>query len=122
MFVISRVLDCSGAITSGEASGSGQAGSLGVFGPFGGDAATYAIVGGLVLLAAVATLAVAMVATLRVRRPAMALIAQLSPDGRYWWDGITWHDGVLETPPQYVRSADGAYLWDGRVWRPLARS
>jgi len=122
MFLISRILDCSGAITAGESSGSGQAGSSSLFSPLGGDALTYALVGGFVILAAASTMLVAMWAILRERRPALALIAQLSPDGRYWWDGTSWHDGVVETPPQFVRSADGAYLWDGRLWRRLARS
>ncbi len=122
MFPISLIHGCSGAITSGEASGSSQAASSSLFGPFGGDALTFALVGGFVLLAAASTVLVVMWAILREGRPQLALIAQLSPDGRYWWDGTSWHDGVVETPPQFVRSADGAHFWDGRQWRSLARS
>src|SRR6266851_9765328 len=114
MFPISLIHGCSGAITSGEASGSSQAASSSLFGPFGGDALTFALVGGFVLLAAASTVLVTMWAILRERR-LQPLIAQLSPDGRYWWDGTSWHDGVVETPPQLIRSADGAYLWDGRL-------
>jgi hypothetical protein len=122
MFLTSLIHGCSGAITSGEASGSGQAASSSLFGGFGGGALTFVLVGGFVLLAAASTVLVMMWAILRDGRPQLASIAQLSPDGRYWWDGTSWHDGVVETPPQFVRSADGAYLWDGRLWRPSSRS
>ncbi len=85
MFLTSVIHVCSGAITSGEASASGQAGSTSVFGC---DATTYGIVFGFLLLAAVCTLAVALWATLRI--PRRAFTPQLSPDGRYWWDGSAW--------------------------------
>ena len=85
MFLSSLVHGCSGAITSGEASGSSQAASSSLFGA---DATTYGIVFGFLLLAAVCTLAVTLWATLRIRRPAFT--PQLSPDGRYWWDGSAW--------------------------------
>jgi hypothetical protein len=84
MFVISRVLDCSGTTTAAASGG----GSAGLYGPFGGDAATYGIVFGFLLLAAVCTLAVTLWATLRL--PKRAFMPQLSPDGRYWWDGSAW--------------------------------
>jgi hypothetical protein len=84
MIVVSRVLDCSGT-TAAAASGGGQAGS---FGGFGGDVTTYGIVFGFLVLAAVCTLAVALWATLRP--PRLAVMPQLSPDGRYWWDGSAW--------------------------------
>ncbi len=82
--MISRVLDCSGTTTAAASGG----GSAGLYGPFGGDASTYAIVFGFLVLAAVCTLAVALWATLRPRRP--AFMPQMSPDGRYWWDGSAW--------------------------------
>jgi hypothetical protein len=45
---------------------------------------------------------------------------QMSPDGRYWWDGRSWRDAQVEVPPSAQRSADGHFWWDGRQWRPLA--
>jgi len=44
---------------------------------------------------------------------------QLSPDGRYWWDGQSWRDAQVEVPPAAQRSADGHFWWDGRQWRPV---
>ena len=85
MFLTSLIHGCSGAITSGEASGSSQAASSSLFGS---DATTYGIVYGFLVLAAVCTLAVALWATLRL--PKRAFIPQLSPDGRFWWDGSAW--------------------------------
>jgi hypothetical protein len=73
---------------------------------------TFAALSGLVLLVSVAVLAILLVKTLRRPRPNFALMAQLSPDGRYWWDGTAWH----------VRSADGAHWWDGGSWRPVPAS
>ena len=85
MFLTSLIHGCSGAITSGEASGSSQAASSSLFGS---DSTTYGIVFGFLLLAAVCTLAVALWASLRL--PKRAFAPQLSPDGRYWWDGSAW--------------------------------
>jgi hypothetical protein len=45
---------------------------------------------------------------------------QLSPDGRYWWDGQSWRDAQVEVPPTAQRSLDGHFWWDGRQWRPVA--
>jgi hypothetical protein len=54
------------------------------------------------------------------RRPAIAVGAlQLSPDGRYWWDGQAWKDSQLEIPATAQKSADGQLWWDGRAWRPV---
>jgi hypothetical protein len=83
---------------------------------------TFAAVIGFVLLVAVVVLAILLVKTLRRPRPNWALIAQLSSDGRYWWDGTSWHDGLLNPPPPSVRSADGAHWWDGRSWRLVPTS
>jgi hypothetical protein len=68
---------------------------------------------------AAAVLVIAMILTLRVRPPQVALIAQLSADGSAWWDGMSWHQSVFDAPPPPLRSADGRYWWDGRKWRPL---
>jgi hypothetical protein len=78
---------------------------------------TFAALSGFVLLAAMVVLAILLVKTLRRPRPNWALMAQLSPDGRYWWDGAAWHDGLQNPPPPSVRSADGAHWWDGGSWR-----
>jgi hypothetical protein len=83
---------------------------------------TFAALSGLVLLVAVAVLAILLVKTLRRPRPNFALMAQLSPDGRYWWDGTAWHDSLHNPPPPSVRSPDGAHWWDGGSWRPIPAS
>lgn len=36
---------------------------------------------------------------------------ELSPDGNYFWDGVTWARAI---------SPDGAWRWDGRAWRPAS--
>jgi Nuclease-related domain len=65
---------------------------------------------------------------------------QISPDGRWWWDGGGWHqvstdgrwwwDGTqwLELAPQVlpnsvrpVLSEDGEFVWDGQRWLPTNR-
>ena len=43
---------------------------------------------------------------------------QMSADGRWWWDGQSWHDAAVEVPPGAQRSGDGRYWWDGTRWRP----
>jgi hypothetical protein len=43
----------------------------------------------------------------------------LSPDGRFWWDGSTWHDTETSVPPYARRSPDGYYWWDGAQWRVI---
>lgn len=96
------------------ATGGGSAVPVGSIG-FGGM--TFAALSGFVLVVAVVVLAILLVKTLRRPRPNWALMAQLSPDGRYWWDGTAWHDGLQTPPPPSVRSADGAHWWDGASWR-----
>ncbi len=44
---------------------------------------------------------------------------QMSPDGRYWWDGQSWRDAQVQVPPSAQRSADGHFWWDGKQWRPV---
>jgi hypothetical protein len=107
----------------GSASGGGSAlasgGGYGVpLGSIGFGGLTFAALSGLVLLAAVVVLAILLVKTLRPR-PNWALMARLSPDGRYWWDGTTWHDRLQNPLPPSVRSADGAHWWDGGSWRSV---
>ncbi len=36
---------------------------------------------------------------------------QLSPDGRFWWDGLKWVSAF---------SPDGAWRWDGKQWVPAS--
>ena len=84
-----------------------------------GDAVIpYAIGAGSVLV--IGLLVVALVMLLRGRgrgsRPADSS-PQISPDGRYWWDGQSWRDAEQMAPPNTMRSADGYYWWDGTSWR-----
>lgn len=44
---------------------------------------------------------------------------QMSPDGRYWYDGQAWRDTTVEAPSWAQRSSDGTLWWDGRTWRPV---
>jgi hypothetical protein len=86
------------------------------------DGATFAALSGFVILVALAVLAISLAITLRRPRPNLALMAQLSSDGRYWWDGKGWNDGLQNPPPPSVRSADGFYWWDGGSWRAVPTS
>jgi hypothetical protein len=111
-----------GGATSGGsaiATGGGSGVPLGSIG-FGGM--TFAALSGFVLLLAAVVLAILLVKTLRRPRPNWTLMAQLSPDGRYWWDGMAWHDGLQNPLPPSVRSADGAHWWDGGSWRRVPAS
>jgi hypothetical protein len=64
---------------------------------------------------------------LRRRSPAPTIYAsfapplstQLSPDGKFWWDGAKWQDATLSVPPGAQVSSDGAYWWDGKAWRAM---
>jgi len=47
---------------------------------------------------------------------------QMSPDGRFWWDGQAWKDTEHEIPANAQRSGDGQSWWDGRGWRPVPRA
>ena len=49
-------------------------------------------------------------------------IVQMSPDGRYWWDGSGWQDVNLSAPAHAPRSPDGAYWWDGEAWHLVPKS
>jgi hypothetical protein len=116
-----------GTYGGGSAAGGGSAiatggGSAVPVGSIGFGGMTFAALSGFVLLAAVVVLAILLVKTLRRPRPNWALMAQLSPDGRYWWDGTAWHDGLQNPPPPSVRSADGAHWWDGGSWRLVPTS
>jgi hypothetical protein len=65
--------------------------------------------------------AIVMIIVLRRRRPtpqpAFAQVS-LSPDRRYWWDGMSWQDAAAQVPPGVPLSPDGAHWWDGISWRP----
>jgi len=43
-------------------------------------------------------------------------LGQLSPDGRYVWNGMQWAPSV----PRMPVSADGRWLWTGLQWVPSA--
>jgi hypothetical protein len=107
---------------SAIATGGGSALPVGSIGSIGFGGMTFAALSGFVLLVAALVLAILLVKTLRRPRPNFSLMAQLSPDGRYWWDGTAWHDGLHNPPPPSVRSADGAHWWDGGSWRPIPAS
>ena len=44
---------------------------------------------------------------------------QMSPDGKFWFDGARWVDCNQDAPPFAQRSPDGAMWWDGDVWKPV---
>lgn len=111
-----------GSASGGSAANGGSAiatggGQLNSLGSISFDGATFAALSGFVIVVAAGVLAVLLMKTLRRPRPNWALMAQLSSDGRYWWDGMAWHDGLQNPPPPSVLSADGAHWWDGGSWR-----
>ena len=82
----------------------------------------------LVVILVLAIVAVGVGLLMRSRRRAMAPawsggpaapVVEMSPDGRYWYDGQAWRDAGLEVPPTAQRSSDGTLWWDGRTWRPV---
>jgi len=97
------------------------------------------LIGGGVLLVVVVAVIVAVILLVRRRRtPAVAVAqpaaavpqqavspsppvaaAQLSPDGRFWWNGQAWQDTESSIPPGSPRSPDGGHWWDGARWRPV---
>jgi len=79
----------------------------------------WVVIGAGVLTIIVAAIVVTVVLRRRRPRPQPALAAvSLSPDGRYWWDGMTWQDTAARMPPGAPLSPDGAHWWDGVSWRP----
>jgi hypothetical protein len=71
----------------------------------------------------IAIIVAAVVITIVLRRrqrqtqPSLAP-AGLSPDRRYWWDGMSWQDTAARLPPGVPLSPDGTHWWDGVSWRP----
>lgn len=59
-------------------------------------------------------------------QPPPAPAEQLSPDGRYRWDGHTWQPvAPAAQPPAAVTeqlSPDGRYRWDGQSWLPVQQA
>ena len=51
---------------------------------------------------------------------AAAPAPQMSPDGAFWWDVLTWREAQHEVPLSAQRSPDGAFWWDGQKWRPVS--
>jgi hypothetical protein len=47
---------------------------------------------------------------------------QMSPDGKYWWDGQGWKDTEQQIPTGAQLSGDGQSWWDGRGWRAVPRT
>lgn len=41
---------------------------------------------------------------------------QVSPDGKFYWDGQRW--GPMPEPPPPLVSPDGLFYWDGERWVP----
>lgn len=65
--------------------------------------------------------AIVMIIVLRRQRPRSQLAfapVSLSPDRRYWWDGMSWQDAAARMPPGVPLSPDGVHWWDGVSWRP----
>jgi len=47
--------------------------------------------------------------------------AQLSDDGKYWWDGTDWQpvpEGDTQQAEVGALSDDGKWQWDGSQWQP----
>jgi len=82
----------SAGTTGGSAgtTGSVVGGLSNPFGPIDPHAATDAVVAGFTLLLGLAALSIWVAVVLLRRRPQAIPANQLSPDGRYWWDGAFW--------------------------------
>ena len=48
-----------------------------------------------------------------------APVIPISPDGRSWSDGFTWHALTGAAPSDAYRSPDGAKWWDGKAWHEV---
>jgi hypothetical protein len=85
---------------------------------FGGALVPIAIgAGGVLVLALLVVVLVILLSGRRRGSKAVESSPQMSPDGRYWWDGQGWRDAEQSAPPNAMRSADGYYWWDGKSWR-----
>jgi len=80
----------SAGTTGSAGTGSGGGGLSNPFGPIDAHAATDAVVAGFTLLLGLAVLSIWVAVVMLRRRPQAILAAQVSPDGRYWWDGAFW--------------------------------
>ena len=45
---------------------------------------------------------------------------QVSPDGRFYWNGERWV--LMQVPAPPLVSPDGQFYWDGVRWEPLVAS
>jgi hypothetical protein len=45
----------------------------------------------------------------------------LSPDKRWWWDGVTWVSVSAGAPADAIRAPGGNYWWAGNDWCPWPR-
>jgi hypothetical protein len=82
-----------GAGTTGGSAGVNASGGSGFANPLSTidpAAATNAAVAGLTLLLGLAALSIWVAVVMLRRRPHAIAATQLSPDGRYWWDGAFW--------------------------------
>jgi hypothetical protein len=84
----------------------------------------------IVVVAAIIAAVIVLVMRSRRRTPVAAAVPamatpstiQMSPDGKYWWDGQGWKDTEQQIPSNAQLSGDGQSWWDGRGWRAVPRT
>jgi hypothetical protein len=81
------------------------------------------VIVGTIVVVSVLVGALVLILVLRSRRARPALVGpavpglNLSPDRRFWWDGLAWRDADATRPPGVYVAPDGRW-WDGVAWRP----